>query len=62
MVDEQAFVRVTDLRRLGFSRLDAERLHRRAGRRHGVYRLGRFNYVTRAAAEEAIQEARVETT
>jgi hypothetical protein len=56
--EQQAFVRVTDLRALGFSRLDAERLHRRAARRRGCYRLGRFVYVERTA----IDEARVETT
>jgi hypothetical protein len=61
-VTEQAFVRVMDLRAWGFSRLDAERLHRRASRKHGVYKLGRFAYVDRAAIEEAIQEAKVETT
>lgn len=63
MNESQVFVRVTDLRALGFSRLDAERLHRRAARKHGVYKPGdRFTYVTREAIEEAIQEAKVETT
>jgi hypothetical protein len=60
--ESQSFVRVTDLRALGFSRLDAERLHRRAARKHGCYKLGRFVYVERSAIEEAIQEAKVETT
>lgn len=62
MNESQSFVRVTDLRAMGWSRVDAERLHRRASRRHGFYRLGKFNYVDRAAIEEAIQEAKVETT
>jgi hypothetical protein len=60
--DFPPFVRVTHIRAAGFSRLDAERLHRRAARRHGVYKLGRLAYVERFAVEEAIREARVNTT
>lgn len=63
MSDPPVYVRVSHLRAMGFSPLDAERLHRRAARRHGVYKPGdRFTYVTLEAVQEAIQEAKVETT
>lgn len=62
MTDEQAYVRLGDVRAMGFSRVDAERLIRRAARKHGAYKTGRYLYVTREAIDDAINESRVAAT
>jgi hypothetical protein len=56
------FVRLRDLKALGFGAVDAARLQRRAALAGGAKKLGRTLYVTRQSVVEAIDEAEVRAT